>query len=199
MRIFGDVTSGNCLKIKIVADHLRLAYEWTKVDALRGESRTPEYLALFPAGQIPGVIFADGRRLTQSNAIIRYLARGTPLLPDDAFLAATVDQWLFWEQYSHEPAIAVCRMAMKFRGAERDERDPNLVRRGEAALDLMERHLTEVHWMVGGAATIADVALFAYTRWAEEGGFSLADRPAIRAWLLRCGEAFESEPEMAAI
>lgn len=198
MRIFGDLTSGNCLKIKIVADVLGLAYEWVQVDALKGESRTPAYLALFPAGQIPGVVFADGGRLSQSNAIIRYLARGTMLLPEDAFAAATVDQWLFWEQYSHEPAIAVCRVEMKFRGVPRAGRDPARVTRGEAALDLMERHIAEKDWFVGDDATIADVALFAYTQWADEGGFDLAERPAIRGWLDRCRVAFRIEPDAIA-
>lgn len=198
MRIYGDLTSGNCLKIKIVADRLGLAYEWVPVDALKGESRTPAYLALFPAGQIPGVAFADGRRLAQSNAIIRYLARGSALLPDDAFAAATVDQWLFWEQYSHEPAVAVCRAEMKFRGVRREARDPARVARGEAALDLMERHLAGTGWFVGDDATIADVALFAYTQWADEGGFDLAARPAIRDWLDRCKVAFRIEPDAIA-
>ncbi|GJE61540.1 glutathione S-transferase family protein [Methylobacterium trifolii] len=198
MRIFGDLTSGNCLKIKIVADHLGLAYDWVPVDALKGETRTPAYRALFPAGQIPGVEFDDGRRLAQSNAIIRYLARDSTLLPRDPFLAATVDQWLFWEQYSHEPTIAVCRADLKFRGVPRDQRDPARVARGEAALDLMERHLTGSDWFVGEAATVADVALFAYTQWAHEGGFDLMDRRAIRRWLDRCRAAFRTDSDAIA-
>ncbi|GJD45405.1 Glutathione S-transferase GST-4.5 [Methylobacterium cerastii] len=198
MRIYGDLTSGNCLKIKIVADVLGLAYEWVQVDALKGETRTPAYLALFPAGQIPGVVFDDGRRLAQSNAIMRYLARESALLPGDPFAAATVDQWLFWEQYSHEPTIAVCRVEMTFRGVPREGRDPGRVARGEAALDLMERHLAESEWFVGDDVTIADVALFAYTQWADGGGFDLAGRPAIRGWLDRCRVAFRLEPDAIA-
>lgn len=198
MRIFGDLTSGNCLKIKIVADRLGLAYDWVQIDALKGESRTPAYLARFPAGQIPGVEFDDGRRLAQSNAIIRYLARGSALLPDEAFAAATVDQWLFWEQYSHEPTIAVCRAELKFRGLPREALDPARVARGEAALDLMERHLAGTDWFVGDGATIADIALFAYTQWADEGGFDLTERPTIRGWLDRCRAEFRIEPDAIA-
>ncbi|WP_019905315.1 glutathione S-transferase family protein [Methylobacterium sp. 77] len=190
MRVYGDLVSGNCLKVKIVADHLGLAYDWVPVDILKGESRTPDYLTRFPAGQVPGVEFKDGRCLAQSNAIIRYLARDSVLIPEDAFLAAKMDAWLFWEQYSHEPAIAVCRFEMRYLGKPKDARDPARVTRGEAALDLMERHLGGAAWLVGGGISVADVALFAYTQWADEGGFDLAPRPAIRAWLTRCAETF---------
>ena len=190
MRIYGDVASGNCLKVKIVADHLGIDYEWYPVDILRGESRTLDYLDRFPSGQVPGVILDDGRCLSQSNAIIRYLARGSRLLPEDGFVQAKVDEWLFWEQYSHEPAIAVCRFEMRYLGKPPEARDPARVARGEAALDRMERHLAGCDWMVGEGSTIADVALFAYTQWAGEGGFDLEARPFIRAWLTRCTTVF---------
>ena len=191
LRIYGDLGSGNCLKVKIVADHLGLAYQWVPIDILKGESRTPDYLSRFPVGQVPGVEFEDGRRLAQSNAIIRYLAHDSVLLPQDAFLQAKVDEWLFWEQYSHEPAIAVCRFEMRYLGKPRAVRDPQRVARGEAALDLMERHLTALPWLVGETLTIAGVALFAYTHWAAEGGFDFASRPAIRDWLTRCTDGFQ--------
>ncbi|GJE15541.1 glutathione S-transferase family protein [Methylobacterium marchantiae] len=190
MRIYGDLVSGNCLKVKIVADYLGLAYDWMPVDILKGESRTPDYLSRFPAGQVPAVEFEDGRCLTQSNAIIRYLARESVLIPEEAFLAAKMDEWLFWEQYSHEPAIAVCRFEMRYLGKPKDARDPARVARGEAALDLMERHLGGTEWLVGEGLSVADVSLFAYTQWADEGGFDLSPRPAIRAWLTRCTDAF---------
>jgi glutathione S-transferase len=190
LRIYGDLVSGNCLKVKIVADVLGLSHEWVAVDILEGESRTPDYLSRFPAGQVPGVVLDDGRCLAQSNAILRYLARDSVLIPQDAFLQAKMDEWLFWEQYSHEPAIAVCRFDMRYLGKPREARDPSRVARGEAALDLMERHLAGTTWMVGDGATIADIALFAYTHWADEGGFDLGPRPAIRAWLTRCTSAF---------
>lgn len=195
MRIYGDLGSGNCLKVKIVADRLGIAYEWCPVDILKGGSRTSEYLARFPAGQVPGIVFNDGPCLSQSNAIIRYLARGSHLLPEGGFAQAQVDEWLFWEQYSHEPAIAVCRFEMRYLGKHSEARDPARVARGEAALDRMEGHLAGRNWLVGGEATIADVALFAYTQWADEGGFDLRARPFIRAWLTRCTQAFGRRPD----
>ncbi len=116
VKIYGDTVSGNCLKVRYVADHLVLAYTWVPVDIMAGGSRTDAYLARFPAGQVPGVEFEDGRCLAQSNAIIRHLARGSALLPDEPWTQAKIDEWLFWEQYSHEPTIAVCRFHMRYRG-----------------------------------------------------------------------------------
>lgn len=197
MKIYGDLVSGNCLKVKIVADRLDLAYEWCPIDILKNESRTSAYLARFPAGQVPGIVFYDGRCLSQSNAIIRYLARGSSLLPEDGFVQAQIDEWLFWEQYSHEPAIAVCRFEMRYLGKTSEARDPIRVARGEAALDRMEVHLTGRDWLVGAGPTIADVALFAYTQWADEGGFDLVTRPAIRAWLTHCTGAFGQRSDVA--
>ena len=113
MIIYGDLASGNCLKVKYAADHLGLPYRWVAVDVTKGESRTAAFLARNPQGQVPTIELADGRVLAQSNAIIRYLARGSALLPQDPFAQAKVDELLFWEQYSHEPYIAVCRFHMK--------------------------------------------------------------------------------------
>ena len=112
MKVYGDTNSGNCLKVKWVCDHLALPYTWIAVDTLKGETRTAEFLKLNGAGQVPTVELDDGRTLAQSNAIIRYLARGSHLIPQDAFAAGKMDEWLFWEQYSHEPYIAVCRFQM---------------------------------------------------------------------------------------
>ena len=112
MTIFGDSISGNCLKVKWVCDRLALPYTWVGVDTLKRETRTTQFLKLNSAGQVPAVEFDDGRTLAQSNAIIRYLARGSDLIPADAFAAAKMDEWLFWEQYSHEPYVAVCRFQM---------------------------------------------------------------------------------------
>ncbi|MEH3147935.1 MAG: glutathione S-transferase family protein [Methylobacterium frigidaeris] len=199
MRIYGDAMSGNCLKVKYVADRLGLAYTWVPVDIMTGESRTPDYLARFPAGQVPGVEFADGRCLAQSNAIIRHLARGSALLPDDPWAQAKIDEWLFWEQYSHEPTIAVCRFHMRYRGEPAATRDPKTVAGGEAALDLMQRHLTQRTFFVGDAVSLADVSLFAYTQFAHEGGFDLTIRPAIQGWLTRCMQALglQRDPAVA--
>lgn len=194
MRIHGDIGSGNCLKVKYTADHLRLPYEWAAVDVTRGESRTAEFLAKSPMGQVPMVEFDDGRVLAQSNAIIRYLARGSALLPDDAFMQAKVDEWLFWEQNGHEFFVAGCRYQMVYLGKSRDEREPWRVARGEAALDLMDRALEKRSFLVGDTVTVADIALLAYTRLAGEGGFDLSTRANVIAWIGRCEKALGLQP-----
>lgn len=186
MKIFGDLNSGNCLKVKLVADHLGLAYTWVPVDITAGGSRTSEFLAMNPQGQVPTVQLADGRALAQSNAILRYLARGSALVPEDAFDAAKVDEWLFWEQYSHEPYVAVCRYQMLYLKKGKAEREPWRVTRGEAGLDLMDRELSKRDWLAAQRFTIADIALLPYTRLAHEGGFDLAARPHLNAWIERC-------------
>jgi glutathione S-transferase len=188
MKIHGDGNSGNCLKVKWVCDRLALPYRWIAVDTMKGETRTPQFLALNSAGQVPVVEFDDGRTLAQSNAIIRYLARGSTLIPADALAAARMDEWLFWEQYSHEPYIAVCRFHMRYLGKAASELDPDKVKRGYAALDRMEQHLAGSRFLVGDAFSLADVALLAYTRVAHEGGFDLARYPSIRRWI-KDGEA----------
>jgi glutathione S-transferase len=183
MKIYGDSNSGNCLKVKWVCDHLGLAYGWVEVDTMRGGSRTPEFLELNPFGQVPAVDFEDGRALAQSNAIIRYLARDSELVPKDAFAAAQMDSWLFWEQYSHEPYVAVCRFQMVYLGKPQSELDPNLVKRGHAALDQLERQLARTRYLVGDSFSLADIALLAYTRLAHQGGFDLDRHGAIRRWI----------------
>lgn len=189
MKIYGDSISGNCLKVKFTADYLGLSYEWEETDILAGESRTPDYLALNPAGQVPLLILDDGRALGQSNAIIEYLARDSELLPTDAFERAKVHEWLYWEQYSHEPYIAVCRFAMVYQHKPAEAREAWRVERGESALDLLEQRLTGRDWLVGRNMSIADIALLAYTRLAHEGGFDLTRRPQVRAWIARAENA----------
>lgn len=183
MKIYGDLNSGNCLKVKWVCDRLRIPYKWIAVDTMRGETRTPAFLQLNASGQVPVVEFDDGRALAQSNAIIRYLARGSDLIPIDDFLAAKMDEWLFWEQYSHEPYIAVCRFLLVYLGKPASDLDPDKVKRGYAALARMERQLATTRFLVGDLFTLADVALLAYTRVAHEGGFDLADYGAVRRWI----------------
>lgn len=185
MLVYGDLNSGNCLKVKYTADVLGLDYTWVPVDILRGESRTLAFLARSPMGQVPVIELPDGRTLAQSNAIIRYLARGTALLPDDPFMQAKVDEYLFWEQYSHEPYIAVCRYHMIYLKRPASTREPYRVQRGEWALDFMNDRLADRDWLVGDSMTIADVALLPYTRLAHEGGFDLAARPNVMAWVAR--------------
>jgi len=195
MKIYGDLGSGNCLKVKYAADRLGLVYTWVPVDIMKGETRTPEFLARFPRARIPAVQFADGRRLAESNAIIRYLARQTRLLPDDPFVQAKIDEWLFWEQYSHEPYIATTRYHIVYLKRTMAEREAWRVERGEQALDFMEGQLGGgAKWLVDEAMTIADIALLAYTRLAHEGGFDLGSRPNVRAWITRCEDVLGLEP-----
>src|SRR5215207_2001090 len=183
MKVYGDTNSGNCLKVKWVCDHLALPYRWIDVDTTRRESRTSEFLKLNSAGQVPAVEFEDGRTLAQSNAIIRYLARGSDLIPQDPFAAAKMDEWLFWEQYSHEPYIAVCRFQMVYLGKPASELDTEKVKRGYAALARMEQHLAASRFFTGATASLADLSLVAYTRVAHEGGFHLDGYAAIRRWI----------------
>jgi glutathione S-transferase len=183
MKIYGDTNSGNCLKVKWVADRLRLSYDWIEVDTLKGGSRTAEFLKLNAWGQVPAIELDDGRTLAQSNAIIRYLARGSDLIPSEGFAAAKMDEWLFWEQYSHEPYVAVCRFQMVYLGKSAAELDPEKVKRGYAALDHLERHLARNRFLVDAAFSLADVALVAYTRVAHEGGFELSRYASIRRWV----------------
>jgi glutathione S-transferase len=186
MKIYGDINSGNCLKVKWVCDRLGLSYSWIPVDIVRQESRTPQFLGLNSAGQVPVVDFEDGRILAQSNAIIRYLARASDLIPSDAFAAAKMDEWLFWEQYSHEPYIAGCRFQMVYLGRPVTELDSDKVKRGYAALTRMDHELATSRFFVGDMLTLADIAILAYTRLAYEGGFRLDDYVSLRRWI---GEA----------
>ncbi len=183
MKVYGDTSSGNCLKVKWVCDHLALPYRWVAVDTLKGETRTAEFLRLNGAGQVPAIELDNGRTLAQSNAIIRYLARGSHLIPQDAFLDAKMDEWLFWEQYSHEPYVAVCRFQMFYLKKPASDLDPDKVKRGYAALARMEHQLALTPFLVGEAVTLADISLLAYTRLAHEGGFHLDGYAAVRRWI----------------
>jgi glutathione S-transferase len=194
MKIYGDINSGNCLKVKWVCDHLALPYVWVAIDTLKQETRTPEFLKLNDAGQVPAVAFDDGRTLAQSNAIIRYLARGSDLIPSDAFAQAKMDEWLFWEQYSHEPYIAVCRFHMFYLGKPASDLDPEKVKRGYAALARMEQQLAITPFLVGNAVSLADVSLLAYTRVAHEGGFHLDGYAALRRWIGETEKALDLAP-----
>ncbi|MEH2525689.1 MULTISPECIES: glutathione S-transferase family protein [unclassified Bradyrhizobium] len=183
MRVYGDTNSGNCLKVKWVCDYLALPYTWIAVDTLKGQSRTAEFLKLNGAGEVPAVELDDGRTLAQSNAIIRYLARGSHLIPQDAYAEGKMDEWLFWEQYSHEPYVAVCRFQMFYLKKPVSDLDPDKVKRGYAALARMEHQLATTPFLVGDAVTLADISLLAYTRVAHEGGFHLDGYAAVRRWI----------------
>ena len=183
--IYGDPISGNCLKVKWTAERLAIPYTWRDVDVTKAQSRTPEFLTLNPAGQVPTVVLVDGRTLAQSNAIILHLAEGSDLIPADAYERAKMFEWLFWEQYSHEPYIAVARFQVKYLGKPVGELEPRIVERGRAALALMDRALEGRDFLVGGSLTLADIALVAYTRMAADGGFALSDYSAVEAWTRR--------------
>jgi glutathione S-transferase len=186
LQIYGNFGSGNCLKVKYIADAIGLPFELREVRSRSGETGTPEFLKLNPAGQVPVVILDDGRPLAQSNAILRYLAQDTRFIPTDRYEAAKVDEWLFWEQYSHEPSVAVARARVVYEKQAVSDLDPNLVKQGNKALDLMEQALTDRTWLVGEAMTIADIALLPYTRQAPQGGFDLSGRPALLRWIAAC-------------
>jgi len=186
LQVYGDFGSGNCLKVKYIADATGTPYVWHEVLARSGGTKTPEFLAMNPAGQMPVVLLDDGRPLAQSNAILRYLAADTRFIPTDRYDAAKVDEWLFWEQYSHEPTVAVCRARVVYNGQKPSELDPDLVASAEKALDRLETALTGRTFLVGETMTIADIALIAYTRQAPQAGFDLSGRPALLHWLAAC-------------
>jgi glutathione S-transferase len=193
--IYGDRISGNCLKVKWVAERLGVPYRWIDIDVVKGEAKTPEFLLINPAGQVPAVVLADGRTLAQSNAIMWYLAEGSDLIPTDPYDRAVVLQWLLWEQYSHEPYIAVARFQMRYLGKPVESLEPKLVERGLAALQRLEDALADSDFLVGDTVSLADVALVAYTRCADEGGFDLDGFPAVQGWIGRVETALNiAEP-----
>ena len=190
LTVYGDIRSGNCLKVKWLLDWLGRDYRWVETDVMSGATRSADFLARNPAGQVPAVVFEDGRVLAQSNAIIGYFGEGGPFIPVDAYDRARMHEWLFWEQYSHEPYIAVVRFQRLLGGKRAYEIEPRLVERGHAALARMEAALTGADWLVGDGPTLADLALVAYTRVAHEGDFDLGSYPAVRAWIGRVEAAF---------
>ncbi len=185
MRIFGDKISGNCHKVKWVMNHLDFDHDWVEIDILAGESRTAEFLAMNPAGQVPVLMLEDGRAISQSNAIILYLAEGSDLIPEDWYDRARMMEWLFWEQYSHEPYVAVTRFQTVYKQIPFDDLDATLLAKANGALDHLESALKDSEFLIGSKLSLADIALAAYTRLAPDGGFSLDTRPAIRAWIKR--------------
>ena len=190
LTVYGDIRSGNCLKVKWLLDRLGRDYRWVETDVTAGATRTADFLARNPAGQVPAVVLEDGRVLAQSNAIVGWLGEGTAFIPADPYDRARMYEWLFWEQYSHEPYIAVARFQRLLAGRRADEIEPRLTERGHAALARMETALAAADWLVGAGPTLADLALVAYTRVAHEGDFDLAVYPGVRAWVARVEGAF---------
>src|SRR3954469_3712719 len=183
--VFGDSISGNCLKVKFVAERLGIPYDWVEISVLKGQTRTAEFLAMNPAGQVPVVRFADNGVLAQSNAIMLHLAENSDLVPRPRFERAQMFQWLFWEQYSHEPAIAVLRFQKLYLKKADDEIDPNLKPRCLKVLRLMQEHLEGRSHFAGTELSLADVALVAYTRFAHQAGLDLRQFPNVYAWVRR--------------
>ena len=190
-RVHGMSASGNCHKVRQVLDLTNQPYDWVEVDMMNGAHRRPEFLAMNPNGKVPVLELPDGRFLAESNAILCYLAEGTRFLPEERFSKAQVMQWLFFEQYSHEPYIAVARFICRFLPENHPRREelPRLIERGDQALAVMDRHLQDNRFFVGDSLTIADVSLHAYTHCAADGGFDLSDFENVRAWLARLERA----------
>ena len=197
LRLYDNLISGNGYKVRLLLTQLGLPFERVETDVFKGESRTPEFLARNPNGRIPTLRLEDGSYLAESNAICCYLAEDSAFWPAERRARAETLQWLFFEQYSHEPYIAVLRFWAHLReltAQQRAER-PGRKERGEEALGVMEQHLEDRGFFVGERYGIADIALYAYTHVAEEGGFDLTPYPAIRAWLARVA----AQPDHVAI
>ena len=187
MKIYGDHRSGNCYKLELLCALLDLDYEWQSVDIMRGDTRTPEFLVRNPNAKVPLLELSDGRCLAESNAILLFLAEGSRLVPTESFNRARMFQWLFFEQYSHEPYIAVARFIALYLGLpqERQAEYQSKQAGGYKALDVMETQLQDSPYMVADGPSLADIALYAYTHVAADGGFELTGYPAITAWLRR--------------
>jgi glutathione S-transferase len=185
--LYDYLDSGNGYKVRLLLTQLGIPFRYVEVDIMQGETRTPQFLAMNPDGRIPTIQLDDGRHLAQSDAILWYLAEGTAFLPSERFARAQVLQWMFFEQYSHEPYVATPRFIVRHLGADDPRRAelPQRLERGRAALAVMEKHLHSRSYFVDERYTIADIALYAYTHVAEDGGLELAPYPQLQAWLAR--------------
>jgi glutathione S-transferase len=185
--VYGLTMSGNCWKASQILRLTGHAFRWVETDPNLGHTATPAFQAMNPQGEVPVVVLADGTVLTQSNAILAHFAEGTFWLPSPGLARTRVLQWLFWEQYSHEPYIAVARNLIAYRGQKQAQAERLAVcaQRGAKALGVMERRLAVHDWLTDAGPTIADLALFAYTHVADEGEFDLAGTPGICSWIAR--------------
>jgi glutathione S-transferase len=184
--------SGNGYKIRLLLAQLGLAYRYHEIDIMKGESRTPQFLAKNPNGRIPLLELDDGQCLAESDAILWYLAEGSPFIPEGRLARSQVLQWMFFEQYSHEPYVATPRFIVRHLPADSPRRSelPQRLARGRDAIGIMDAHLAKRSFFVAERYSIADIALYAYTHVAGDGGIDLAPYPAVRAWLARvAGEA----------
>jgi len=186
--LFEQHDSGNCYKVRLLLAHLKRPFRTVEISARDGSTRQPRFLAKNPIGKVPTVELDDGRFLGESNAILLHFAEGTKYLPGDAYDRAKTYEWLFFEQYVHEPAIAVRRALMTYperRAAATPERMAQLLEAGNRALAVMETRLAAADWLAGEKFSIADIALYAYTHTAGEGGYSLDAYSGVRDWLAR--------------
>jgi len=186
-RVYGDSQSGNCYKVKLLLTLLHIDHHWSEVDILAGDTQTAAFRQLNPAAKIPVLSIDDQVHLSESNAILNYLSEGTAYLPVDRLDRSLVLQWQFFEQYSHEPYIAVARFINRYLGLPEDRREEYEQKQqgGHQALAVMENQLDGRDWLVGQSVSIADISLFAYSHVAEEGGFDLSGYPAICGWIER--------------
>ena len=191
-RVYGMSTSGNCYKVRLLLEQLQQAYEWIEIDVRTGLTRQPEFLGRNPNGRVPTLEYEPGKFLAESDAILVYLAEGSAFWPQQRLQRAQALQWMFFEQYSHEPYIAVARFICTMLPAQHERRAelPRLHERGYQALAVMEQHLARERFFASDAYSIADIALYAYTHAAADGGFELQRFPAVRAWIARV----ESQP-----
>jgi glutathione S-transferase len=187
MKIYGDIQSGNCYKIKLLTSILAIEHRWIEVDILAKDTQSSVFLAKNPNGKIPLLELDDGRLLSESNAILNYLAAGTAMAGTDSFTQAKIQQWQFFEQYIHEPFIAVARFIAKYLGLPKERLAEYQAKQtgGHKALSVMEKQLQQSSYLVGNEITCADISLYGYTHVAHEGGFDLAQYPAIERWLAR--------------
>lgn len=188
LTLYDNMGSGNGYKVRLLLTQLGIPFRRVEKSVTSGETRQPDYLAINPNGRVPAVVFEDGWRLAESNALLLYFAEGTPYLPADRYARAEVHQWLFFEQYSHEPYIAVLRFWRHYLDsldAQQQARAPELLSKGHAALHLLDGHLNGRQFLVGDRYSVADIALYAYTHVADEGGFDLGAYASLRAWLAR--------------
>lgn len=193
MRLYSDGRSGNCDKVIFVANYLGISLNQVELDSVRGETRTPEFLSKNPMGQIPFLEISSDFGVAQSNAIIRYLADGSDLVPTNRNLKASMDSWMFWEANNFEFFIAGCIGHMTYMGKSKETRDPMRVERAKHGLNIMDTHLSKNNYFVGEVVTIADAALLAYTRNAHNGGFNMSNWPSVRKWILRTEQVFGIE------
>ena len=186
LTLYGFLRSGNVYKVRLLLAHLRIPHRRIEVSQLTGDTSRPDFRAINPIGKVPTLVFDDGRMLSESGAILHYLAAGTRFWPEDRWQQAQVLRWMFFEQYSHEPAIAVNRFLRVYTGS--DDRTSQIEanhRRGMHALAVMDAHLAQHDWFGAERCSIADIALYAYTHVAEEGGFTLTAFSHVRRWLER--------------